>query len=314
MWRSVVRTSQITAARGSVDVVFRQRPWTNHGELRGYMKIVISGSIAAIQPGVFVFITAGTLPSNKYQVWSLCDKKHGREGMELATPVVLSLVSDNRGGPSGASAGAFQARNVEAVFGLTTKSFNWRALKKNRQLMDRMFSTFANDLKIQKVAPRDQLQVTKEMKLQYMKAMVSTNLRLHLANLEKPPADRDDKRKWKRRHAISRKVANLLPLVWDTVEAADWMEIYHAVKAPSNTVIIDPQGGAGTKVAAAVSLGFVTRSCVFSEQHAQHLLQVCDFQVIKEMTRDGSCWWEKELHEKITDAFPQLLRTSINDA
>ena len=285
-------------------------PWIKAAKVGAFTSRLIKGAVQVLRPGVFLFVAAGKDSRNKYEVFGMLDKAKGHDNEELSMPVEVSLIGSVAApsfaaGGGGGSAGSFQAHNVEVVFGQTSKSAGWRTMRKTK--FDDNKSSFGNDLALKKIPPRDQLQVTKEQKETIWNNIEGCPTQFDWTNLEKPPEDKEAKRKWARKKHLNAFNVGYNVVSWDALGPINWTDRLKVCKAPV-TYAIDLWSGSGHKSAASVSMPFHTRTIVSNSAHTEHCLKVSDLQMIREMGREGSFWWEKEAHEQVESAFPALFR------
>ena len=288
-------------------------PWAKQARLSDEIKMVINGAVKACRPGVFIFVSAGRLPKNKYESYCALDGKKGFNDEELSSPVEITFIGQahHTSKMFGGRSGSFQARNCETIHGITAKSSGWRSLKKKNCIFDSQKSSYSNDFKLTKILPRDQLQISKELKQDIWEDSAKTVF--DFTNLEMEPSDADGRAKWARRHLMSKKVKGCNPLVWDGLESPDWMELFSVCMAPV-TYCIDLQAGAGKKAAAACSMPIKTQSVCRNSAHLQHVLKVVDIQIVREMCRASCFWWQKDSCEQVQNAFPDLFRDGDDES
>ena len=291
-------------------------PWHKPAKLGPFTKRLISGAVKVLRPGVFLFVAAGKDARNKAETFLLMDAKKDDGDDCLPAPVEVSLISTSFGKDTtsgGGSAGSFQARNVETIFGQTTKAAGWRTLRKMNNIFDNGKTSFNNDLPLTKIAPRDEMQTTKQQKIDIWKGIEGSPATIDFTNCDPIPEEKAARRKWARKNGLNAFNVGYNVVSWESLGPMNWMELFKVCKAPV-TYTIDLWGGSGKKTAASVSMPFQTRTLVSSSPHAEHILKVADLQLIREMTRQGSFWWEQEGHAEVESAFPQLFRTMDVDA
>ena len=286
-------------------------PWHKQAKLSNFMQNLIQGAVAVMRPGIFLFVSAGRDPECKYQVFQLMNDKKGHEMEELPSPAEVTLVGGGIAvrdvSKGGASAGSFQARNVQTVWALTSKSCNWRTVKKMQNIFDKGKTSFRNDMELRMCPPRDELQISKEEKLAIWKDIEGVPTSFDYSNLAPLPEDAGKKRSHCRKHHLNALVHGYNLVAWGALDTWNWMELYKVCRAPV-TFVVDVWAGAGKKSAASVSMPFNTRTVTSCVTHTEHCLKVSDLQMLRETGREGSFWWKKEAHDEVNAAFPSLFR------
>ena len=296
------------------DALERARPWQRGAKFESDNEMVnlLTGCLNAVRPGVFVVVACGSRPQNKYEVFSVIKASKGYAGEALASPVETVLVEPECG--KSKKSGVAQGRNVETVMTIASaKHCDWHKMKKKVRLFDEKKTTWSLDMALEYQPPSLALQLTPAAKVEMLHLKVAKSHKFDESPLAEIPDDVTRKRRWCKRHGLSKGIRGCFPLYWRCKTSKTWMEILWPLVIPSKIVLLDPFAGSGMKFSAGVCLPVASVAVCMNLKHEQHILQVADLEIVKEFCREASFWHMKESAEKINALFQQFVEVSIAD-